>query len=348
MDVEMELPRLEFLRQKLESLEELNDGIITPAFQGKIFYINKETDTVYTQSRDNIGSKLYIRGQEIPLEKVKYFSEKLKKIPFEKSITPVFMIGRQDLLITHKTINGTQGFFLGGLDEKLDFIPGANLYKLYKDFFDDENIILSKFYKDDMNFIIPESLTKEEAKLFLDVSGAIVKTSNGRSSVYCTELSHRIFEMFSDTQNNLQLWVKCIFSENFKNLNYIPITMNNLEIYLPNDKIIQFREFYGSFLGLMRKFVSKKFSYALAGNKNVFYINYEVNEKNNKIYQKPEKSLATFIKHIKINLKKNFSQSNRPKLHLQIQEYIINFFRLDRNINNCCHLIKNYENIEIK
>ena len=124
--------------------------------------------------------------------------------------------------------------------------------------------------------------------------------------------------------------------------------MKTLDVYLPDDKILQFREYYGYFNGLVNKFSSKKFSYSLTNDQHNFYINYELTEENKKIFQKSEKSLNTFINHIKINLKRGFLSNERQKLHLQVQAYILSFFKLHSNINNCCHLIKRYEKIEVK
>ena len=220
MEDKLELPRLEFLRKKIESKDEILSGIITPAFQGKIFYINKNNGEIYTQARDILGGKLYIRGNQIPLEIIEGFSARLKNIPFEKNLTLIFMLGRQDLLITHKNIQGTQCFFLGVLEEHSLFTPGIIIYKKYKDYFDAENITPSKFYRNDGDFSVPDQLSIEEVKLFLDVSGAIVRTENQKSIVLCTEIAYKIFELFSDTQNNLQLWVKCVFHDNFINIQF--------------------------------------------------------------------------------------------------------------------------------
>jgi len=91
MEDKLELPRLEFLRKKIESKDEILSGIITPAFQGKIFYINKNNGEIYTQARDILGSKLYIRGNQIPLEIIEGFSARLKNIPFEKNLTLIYL-----------------------------------------------------------------------------------------------------------------------------------------------------------------------------------------------------------------------------------------------------------------
>ena len=62
--MDIELPRLEFRREQISSYDDLSKGIITPAFQGKIFYTNN-TGIIYTQSRDSLGKKLYIRASNL-------------------------------------------------------------------------------------------------------------------------------------------------------------------------------------------------------------------------------------------------------------------------------------------
>lgn len=355
-------PRLEFNRAVMNpSINYLDNGYCTFAFQGKIYY--KYKDMTYTQSRDDIPERMFIRGKE--LEKESYlplFSLFDDFTQTHHDMTVVLMVSRQDLLITHKRMDGVQVFFLGCIVVGHGFIPSSVLIDTneeVKKLVIDKRIMLTDNYAIPGQVYVPARITEPEVIMETAAKmGSFIHTLDGIPTTVTTEQENRIFEYFSNTQNNIQLFIRLFFLTKFtdddEGPNNIENVQNRVEIvseFSPEDKTAEFIPLVERFRQLLNFFNERKVCFGINDNTREIYLEYDsLDEHEMKIMEKPIKSLNTFIKIIKNNLRWNRKNGVRSKVSLneQIRNSIFSFFRHDKNVNNCCHLLKHVERLSVR
>lgn len=348
-----ELLRLDFQRGSLiHEMDYLGTGVCTPAFQGKIFY--KQGLLVYTQGRDDLPERMKIRGKE--LEKEEYLplfdlidtAEIGKRLGDVGEITAVLMVSRQDLLITHKHVFGTQVFLLGFLNEETGFLPACRTIdnEQMSLYYTQKGIGLTTDYGENGRIYIPYRITeKEDLDSVIHRNGCFVHTTDGVPKTILNEKTEEIFNLFSDTQNNNQLFVKVFFvdrkAQGMEDLHKI---LEEITPFTPQDKIGEFVVLIERFKDLVEFFKGKSVCYSLVQGQGSVKLVYE--EEEEKWMQKAEKSLNTFTTNLKRMLAENrLSGVEGISLHHQVIGAIFTFFNYERNVNNCCHILKHFEKL---
>ena len=113
----------------------------------------------------------------------------------------------------------------------------------------------------------------------------------------------------------------------------------------------EFVQLVERFRGLLAFFNERKVCFGIGDNTKEIYLEHDsLDEHEMKIMEKPIKSLNTFIKIIKNNLRWNRKNGIHKKVQLndQIRNSIFSFFKHDKNVNNCCHLLKHVERLSVK
>jgi len=359
-DEEIILPRLEFSHDTYDPSKNYLDTYCTYAMQGKIFY--KWKDKTYTQSRDDIPKRMFIRGKELEKETYLPLFEIFDSVTSKyEDVVIVLMVTRQDLLITHPVAIGIQVFFLGCIVDDSKFIPAAvavetNIY--IKELVENNNIQTTENYFTPNKVYIPARITEQEKlESVLETRGSFISTTDGFPVTISTERENQVFEYFSDTQNNIQLFVRLFFITSIdgeKDPKEIKDIEKKLEIvskFSPIDKTVEFIPLIESFRSFLLFFDDKKVCHGIAQNNKEIYLEHNsIDDKEMKMMEKPLKSLATFIKNIQWNLKNNRKNGINKEilLHIQIKDAIFSFFKFDKNINNCCHLLKSVERLAIR
>jgi hypothetical protein len=345
----MDLQRLEFKRAVFdESVNYLETGICTHAVEGKIFY--KKGDRVYTQTRDDLPKKkMVIRCKELEQESYLHLINKFE--PDDKSVSFVFMVSRQDLLITHPSLIGTQVFFLGLLNEEGEFFPGDYMkegdpnVKLFLD----RNMIFSICGYGEANSVYVPSRIRDSSEL--ESVESFIHTKDGIPTTIFTPKMGSVFELFSDTQNNLQLFVKIFFVDRkfFENdvdeIEDLETRLEEITNCSPHDKLAQFVECIEKYKMLLEFFCKKRVMFGMINSDVRIVLNHDP-EKEALYMEKPTKALKTFMKIIKSELKKNDERKIDLPLHKQVRKAIFSFFKYPRNINNCCHILKQVDRLK--
>jgi len=339
------LQRLNFQRDVVKpGTDYLNTGVCTHAMQGKIFY--KKGDLVYTQGRDDLPEKMKIRGKELEKDTYLHFFDMIEpeKMSFEKETVVVFMVSRQDLLITHRHIFGTQVFLLGFLSED-GFTPACQTVEKMSEYYKEKDIQIASSYEEDGKMYIPAKV--ENIQEILEKDGSFVHTFQGSPITIFSEKKDKIFNLFSDTQNNLQLFVKVFFISKKPNIvEDLHKTLEEITPFTPQDKTAEFVVYIEKFKELLEFFKGRSVCYSLTtGRKNIRLV-YE--EEEEKWMQKAEKSLKTLVSNMTRILAENKINGNHIKisLHKQVSDALFSFFRYEMNINNCCHIVKHLEKIK--
>lgn len=348
-----ELLRLDFQRGPLiPDIDYLKTGICTYGMQGKIFY--KCGNLIYTQSRDDLPDRMKIREKE--LEKEEYMplfdlivtrniADRLGHLDWDE-LTAVLMVSRQDLLITHKYVSGTQVFLLGYLTKE-GFIPACKTFdgdgpmtRYYKT----SNIELSSTYGEGGRMYIPDQISSIDDVIKTD--GAFVHTVDGVPKTIYSEKMDEIFNLFSDTQNNRQLFVKVFFVDGKPSLvEDLHKTLEKITPFTPQDKVTEFIVLIEKFKELLQFFMGKAVCFSLANGKGSIKLAYE--EEQEKWMEKPEKALKTLLSNMNRMLVDNKLSGGAEgiSLHHQVSGALFSFFNYERNVNNCCHLIKHLDKI---
>jgi len=324
----------------------LNTGAATYAMQGKFFYLHG-TD-IYTQGRDDIPKKMFIRGEELKTDDYLHLLEMFFALK-ELNCTFVLMVSKQDLLITHKQIDGVQVFFLGTIDEKNVFTPAALLHRndpIINTFCIENDIRLAKYYGQGGKIYIPDIIhSEEELHWVIENLGSFVHTVDGIPTTHSTEDEEELFEIFSDTQNNLQLFIRLFFikpeQDQPTKLSEVRSQLEHYEKFTPVNKTVDFVKYIEWFQNFIQFFSKWKVCNGLVHGTNHVY--FMIGDGEEERMEKPNNSLKAFIRCIRWRLKQN----NREKeLHKQIEEAIFHFFCFPKNMNNCCHLLKNHQKLE--
>lgn len=356
------LPRLEFSRAVIDPEKlYLDEGYCTYAMQGKIFY--KYKDMTYTQSRDDIPKRMFIRGKE--LEKESYLSlfsifDGLTQKYDDMAV--VLMVSRQDLLITHKRMEGVHVFFLGCIVSGHGFIPSSVLIETNEEFGKvavDNGIMIVGDYALPERVYIPGRITSPGIiKETAEKMGSFVHTLDGVPTTVFTVQESRVFEYFSNTQNNIQLFIRLFFMTKFtvedegpQNIEDIQKRVEIVSDFSPEDKTTEFVQLVERFRALLEFFNQRKVYFGIGDNTKEIFLEYDsLDEHELKIMEKPVKSLNTFIKIIKLNLKWNRKNRIHKKVQLndQVKNSIFSFFKHDKNVNNCCHLLKHVDRFSVR
>lgn len=358
--------RLEFKRDLLQEKKYLENGVCTYALQGKIFYKTLKTDgssLVYSQNRDDLPARMFIRGKELEKESYLPLFEVFDKMGIStRENSLVLMVSRQDLLITHSAMEGIQVFFLGIINED-GFIPACVLYDNDPTSFEENDIFSAIGYGESDKVYIPKRIeNEEELKWIIENHGSFVSTEEGIPTTIFDKNMGRVFEMFSDTQNNLQLFIRLFFVVPFeedsggsRNVAEIEGRLEKISSYSPRDKIGEFVVFIERFKEFLQFFTTSKVCYGLVNHTSKVYFAYdEEDEKEARYMEKSLKSLKTMTKNIKLTLKKNKAKGEKGEkgeksssLQTQTREAIFDFFNYKKNINNCCHILKNFEAMRV-
>ena len=355
-------PRLEFNRSVIDPEKPyLGEGYCTYAMQGKIFY--KYKDMTYTQGRDDIPKRMFIRGKE--LEKESYlplfsvFDGLTKK--YDNTVV-VLMVSRQDLLITHKRMEGVQVFFLGCIINEHGFIPASVLVETNEEIRQlaiDNGMVVADNYMIPGRIYIPGRITDPD--IIREVAakmGSFIHTIGGVPTTVTTVQEGKLFEYFANTQNNIQLFVRLFFLTKFSDDDEGPQTIEDVQTrveivsdFSPEDKTAEFVQLVERFRQLLEFFNQRRVCFGISDNSKEIYLEHDsLDDHEMKTMEKPIKSLNTFIKIIKNNLRWNRKNGVQKKIKLdeQIRNSIFSFFKHDRNVNNCCHLLKHVDRLSIR
>ncbi len=334
---EKELLRLDFQHGIIDEDEDYLSGICTHAMQGKIFYMSPD-GLFYTQSRDDIPKRMFIRGKEFPKEDYFPQFETISKLKTEKTI--VLMVSRQDLLITHKSMDGTQVFVLGFLSED-GFVPSATSGEK---FFEENGIETVSNYGEDGKIYIPARITKKE-----DLGEMFVYTKDGVPVTTFSKRIDQIFELFSDTQNNSQLFIKIFFVKRRPDIiQDIESHLEEISKIAPIDKTEDFIVLVEKFRNFMSLMKTRKVCHGLANDTVTLYFEYDKeDEEVSKRMEKPNKALGTMITNLKRMLWENkcIGNSEGLSIHDQVSGAVMEFFKYEKNVNNCCHILKHQEKL---
>ena len=363
------LPRLEFNRTVSEVDKDYLSGasFCSHAMQGKIFY--KYKDMTYTQSRDDIPKRMYIRGEELEKESYLPLFEIFDSIT-EKydDLVVVLMVSRQDLLITHREMEGTQIFFLGCIVSEHGFIPSSMIvenHEMDPRFEDVSQLVTANEIKEIDTYKVPNQIyipakisDPETLQATLAINGSFIHTCGGVPTTISSIGESQVFEYFSNTQNNKQLFVRLFFMTPFEDGDEGPTSIEDVEKrveivagFSPRDKTAQFVELVERFRHLIDFFYEKKVCFGIVqNNKEIFLEHDSIDDREMKIMEKPLKSLNTFLKNIKNNLRWNRKNGVAKGVQLgdQIRISIFSFFKYVKNVNNCCHLLKHVERLSIR
>lgn len=356
----MELPRLEFKHEIYDDGKNyITEGsYLSCAVQGKIYY--KWKDVTYTQSRNDIPERMFIRGQELLsetyLEKFEIFDQYCQQ---NHDRVLVFMVCRQDLLITHKEILGTQVFFLGCILEQEGFIPSYAM--IVKDpslehIVSSNGILMTPSYHEPYSLNIPAEIKNQETLVWvLEQQGSFIHTREGQPVTVFSAREFEVFNFFSNTQNNNQLFVRLFFQTLLSETDKKPKSMKDIESRLetiaafsPYDKISHFVTMIEKFRILLEFFKNPEITNGIVRENIKIELSYDRDDEQTTLNMtKPEKSLKTFMDNIHHNLYQNM-KNGKTKLSLvkQVKNAIFSFFKYDKNINNCCHILKHVEKLE--
>ena len=187
--------------------------------------------------------------------------------------------------------------------------------------------------------------------------GSFIHTVEGVPTTIFTDRESQLFEYFSNTQNNNQLFVRLFFLIEFNGEKLTPESIEDIERrveivsdFSPVNKTAEFVQLVEQFRQLLAFFDQRKVYFGINDNtKNIFLEHDSLDEHEIRIIEKPTKSLNTLIKIIKSNLRWNRKNDihGKVKLNDQVRNSIFSFFKHDKNINNCCHLLKHVERLTV-
>ena len=357
--------RLDFTREKttLEELHKEQNQYVTRSFQGTFFY--EYDDVIYTQKRV-LGSKIYIRGKEIPIDDIKEAFQKIKKSFIgitEEKFVYIIIYSRNDLLITHRYDIVPQIFFIGCLqtknEDKVKFIPSYNFYVPSMISFHGNSITQRHNYKFVRKSVIPENPEKLETNVYIptpfenvskisqeDLLEGIVKHTKDFPVSCYDEKTLEIMDFFSNTQNNTQLCVKIFFTESNGEKDRTLI-FEKFRCFLPLEKEQEFISLNQKYETFVAKIKNSPRIYNFVNNMGNLVLTLEEDEKDNvheNVKQKVEKTLMLLNKHLRFNLKKDTKES----LQTKIKEGIYTFFTYPKNNNNACKILKFSEKINFE
>jgi hypothetical protein len=346
-------PKRLIFSQDVFNPEDQYPGKKTCGVQGKMFYCSKNEDGTlqfYTQSREDVPEKMYVRGHRVPTELLELIHKISELLDTDKVFC--FMICDEHLLITHRQISGPQIFFLGCLEDEV-FTPTAFLYEEYpvvKEKLDSEGIKGKIGYGEPGKMYFPEKIVDPETleKVIEEYGGFIHTGEEGVPVTILHKNAMKIFHMCYGSQNNTQLYVKIFFHHPFEDGSFVlkPEDLEERNEYckdiLPNQKNVHFLECTEKFKIILRFFCGRKGAFALKNHK-AFSIDTGdgIGENHKKKFEDCQESLKTFINILKTNLKSNrLKREKRKPLQEQIEKAVFDFFKYEPNVNNCCRLLK--------
>ena len=370
-----EKSRIAFLREDWDpSKGYLGGTLFFPVFQGFFVYVTK--DGIYTQSSDKTPKKIIIRGNQIEydlfLPRITELFEALR--PLDEDTCLVFIISRQDLLITDKKVDGTQVIFLGFLDSKNFLLPTivakAGNSKVEK-ILESMNIQSRLDYQVEQgdvfypgNISTPEQMgTRRSFVHWNPESGTPVTVMEPNYKI--------IADLYSDTQNNKQLFCKCAFVwKKPKSVEETEKILSSLEPFTPEDKIVEFKQYLENFKLLLSFFSRQSVCFGILKDQWP-YLEFNAEEKafidaykgvddedpnffKVKMlfgqYNKTQTALKKLLESVKKSLDSNFEKGPKISLSSQIKKAIFEWFCFSKeegkisNTNSGSHLIKWFSN----